>query len=237
MSCRHQRRMTVRNGGAWIVEDDNDSEYRFGSPPIGSLQGLDSDSRVIYVGTFSNLMFPAMRLGYLVLPKDLVPAFTEVRKSGNAFSSTLYQVAMNDFIREGHLARHIRRMRVLYGERRAALVEALREQLGDTLEVAGDAAGLQLTALLPPGVSDFEVSQRATRRGISIRHPSACYLRPPERGGVILGYGNVGPDAIRVGVHKLKATIGETDGLPRSARRHGRSNRQHRPAPRSCKQA
>ena len=219
------RRVSLLNwavrSGTWIIEDDNDSEYRFGVPPIASLQGLDSDARVIYVGTFSKLMFPAMRLGYLVLPKDLVVPFGEIRSAGDAFSSTLYQLVMNDFIREGHLARHIRKMRILYGERRSALVEAIRRYLGDRLEVVGDEAGLQLTALLPPGVSDLEVTQRATRRGISVRPLSACYLQAPERGGVILGYGNVGTEAIRDGVLKLRATLEEIDPAPlqRRARR------------------
>ena len=207
------RRMSLLNwavrNGAWIVEDDNDSEYRFEGRPISSLQGLDTDSRVIYVGTFSKLMFPAMRLGYIVLPKDLVQAFSEVRQAADAFSSTLYQLVMNDFIRGGHLARHARRMRVLYGERRKALMEALREHLGDTLEVIGDEAGLQLTALLPPGISDVVVSQRALKNGISVRPLSACYLGPHERGGLILGYGNVDVTAIERGVRRLKASIHE----------------------------
>jgi GntR family transcriptional regulator/MocR family aminotransferase len=219
MTMSAARRMSllswaVRNG-AWIVEDDNDSEYRFEGRPIASLQGLDTDSRVIYVGTFSKIMFPAMRLGYVVLPQDLVQAFSEVRQAGDTFTSTLYQLALNDFIREGHLARHIRRMRMLYSERRTALVEALREHLGDTLEVVGDEAGLQLTALLPPGISDVAVSQRALQRGISVRPLSACYLGQRARDGLILGYGNVDVAAIPEGVRRLKASIHDA-----RARRH-----------------
>ena len=221
------RRMSLLNWavrkGAWIIEDDNDSEYRFGVPPIASLQGLDSDSRVIYVGTFSKLMFPAMRLGYLVLPKDLVATFCEIRGAGDAFSSTLYQLVMNDFIREGHLARHIRKMRVLYRERRRTLIEAIQRYLGDQLEVIGAEAGLQLTALLRPGVNDLEVTRRATLKGISVRPLSACYLNPPARGGVILGYGNVDTDAIQAGVLKLAETLQEIEpGPPRLLRRRVR---------------
>jgi GntR family transcriptional regulator/MocR family aminotransferase len=219
------RRMSLLNwavlNGAWIVEDDNDSEYRFEGRPIASLQGLDPNSRVIYVGTFSRTVFPALRLGYVVLPKDLVPAFCEVRHAADAFPSTLYQLVMNDFIREGHLARHIRRMRMLYSERRAVLVEALRKHLGDMLEIVGDEAGMQLAALLPPGISDVAVSHQATRKGISIRPLSACYLSPHDRGGLILGYGNVDVDAIRDGVRKLKASIQETQVDHRPANRRG----------------
>ena len=219
------RRMSLLNWAvlnrAWIIEDDNDSEYRFKGHPIASLQGLDPNSRVVYVGTFSRTVFPAMRLGYVVLPKDLVPAFCEVRQAADAFSSTLYQLVMNDFIREGHLARHIRRMRMLYGERRAVLVEALRQHLGDMLEIVGDEAGMQLAALLPPGISDVAVSHQAARRGISIRPLSACYLGPHDRGGLILGYGNVDVDAIRNGVRMLRASIEETQVDHRLASRRG----------------
>ena len=127
--------------GAWIIEDDYDSEYRFGGRPIASLQGLDTDARVIYVGTFSKVMFPALRLGYVVVPKDLVDAFADARDATDQFSSTLYQAVMTDFIREGHLARHIRRMRMLYMERRTALVEAIRKQMDGQLEVIGARSG------------------------------------------------------------------------------------------------
>src|SRR5271156_1474240 len=102
--------------GAWIIEDDYDSEYRLEGRPIASLQGLDTDARVIYIGTFSKVMFPALRLGYMVVPEDLVAAFAAARDATDQFSSTLYQAVMADFIREGHFARHIRRMRVLYME-------------------------------------------------------------------------------------------------------------------------
>src|ERR1700733_7361640 len=156
--------------GAWIIEDDYDSEYRFGSRPIASLQGLDADARVIYVGTFSKVMFPALRLGYLVVPKDLARAFTAAREATDIFSSTLYQAVMTDFIREGHFARHIRRMRMLYAERRTVLVEAISKEMGDKLEVLGEQAGMHLVALLPPGVSDVAVSVKAAKRGVS--HPA-----------------------------------------------------------------
>jgi GntR family transcriptional regulator/MocR family aminotransferase len=118
MTMGATRRMLLLNwaarSGAWIIEDDYDSEYRFGSRPIASLQGLDTDGRVIYIGTFSKVMFPALRLGYVVVPKDLVHAFSAARDAADIFSSTLYQAVMTDFIHEGHFARHIRRMRMLW---------------------------------------------------------------------------------------------------------------------------
>lgn len=205
------RRMLLLNwavrSGAWIIEDDYDSEYRFGSRPIASLQGLDTDGRVIYVGTFSKVLFPALRLGYAVIPKDLVSAFSAARDAADVFSSTLYQVALTDFICEGHFARHIRRMRMLYMERRAALVNAIQIQMGDLLEVIGAEAGMHLVALVPPGVNDQAVSRNAAQRGISAMPLSSCYSKPPARGGLILGYGGTNAHQIRDGIRKLKMSV------------------------------
>ena len=197
---------TVRTGG-WIIEDDYDSEYRFGSRPIASLQGLDTDTRVVYIGTFSKVMFPALRLGYVVVPKDLVPAFCSARDAADVFSSTLYQVVMAEFIREGHFARHIRRMRMLYMERRRALAKAIRVHMGDMLEVIGAEAGMHLAAFLPPGTDDVAVSKNAALRGISATPLSTCYLSSPVRAGLILGYGGVNANQIRDGIRKLRLCL------------------------------
>jgi len=211
MTMSATRRMLLLNWavrtGAWIIEDDYDSEYRFGSRPIASLQGLDADARVIYVGTFSKVMFPALRVGYVVVPRDLVPAFSAARDAADVFSATLYQAVLTDFIREGHFARHIRRMRMLYMERRRALVRAIRAEIGDLLEVTGGEAGMHLTALLPPGTDDVAVSKRAAQKGISATPLSTCYLRPPARGGLILGYAGVNAHQIHDGIRKLKMSM------------------------------
>jgi GntR family transcriptional regulator/MocR family aminotransferase len=201
------RRMQLLNwamrSGAWIIEDDYDSEYRLEGRPIASLQGLDTDARVIYVGTFSKVMFPALRLGYVVVPKDLVEAFSTARDATDQFSSTLYQAAMTDFIREGHFARHIRRMRMLYMERRTALAGAIHKRMGDKLEVIGAEAGMHLVGLLPPSVDDGAISKRATEMGISAMPLSSCYAKPPVRGGLILGYGGTDARQIHEGIRKL----------------------------------
>jgi GntR family transcriptional regulator/MocR family aminotransferase len=205
------RRIVLLNwamrSGAWIIEDDYDSEYRFGSRPIASLQGLDSDGRVIYVGTFSKVMFPALRLGYVVVPKDLVAAFSAARDAADIFSSTLYQAVLADFIREGHFARHIRRMRMLYMDRRRALIKAIRIQMGDMLEVIGAEAGMHLVALLPRGTNDVAVSRKAAQRGISAIPLSTCYLEPPTRGGLVLGYGGANAHQIYDGIRKLRMSV------------------------------
>jgi len=194
----------TRNG-AWIVEDDYDSEYRFNGNPIAALQGLDGDGRVIYVGTLTKVMFPALRLGYVVIPKDLIPSFLNVRNANDTFSTpVLYQMAMTDFMREGHFSRHIKRMRAVYMERRRALAAAIRAQAGDYLEVVGDDAGMHLVALLPPGMDDVEIVGKAHQAGVRINALSQCYLSPPERGGLMLDYAvnNVQPVAARVDVLK-----------------------------------
>ncbi len=205
------RRMLLLNWaastGAWIIEDDYDSEYRFGSRPITSLQSMDSDERVIYIGTFSKVMFPSLRLGYMVVPSDLVPAFSAARDAADVFSSTLYQAVMTDFISEGHFARHLRRMRMLYMDRREVLVKAIRDQVGDMLEVVGAEAGMHLVALLPPSVDDVAVSREAARTGICAMPLSSCYLRRPARGGLVLGYGGADGPQIRDGVRKLRMSV------------------------------
>ncbi|HKT26615.1 PLP-dependent aminotransferase family protein [Dyella sp.] len=205
------RRMQLLNWaartGAWIIEDDYDSEYRFGGRPLASLQGMDTDDRVIYVGTFSKVMFPALRVGYIVVPKDLISAFAAVRDAFDTFSSTLYQAALTDFIRDGQFARHIRRMRALYLERHMALLEAIDQHMGGKLEVIGTHAGMQLTALLPRGVDDVALSIKTAKLGVSTRPLSICYAKPPKRGGVILGYSGTSVQEIREGVRKLRSCI------------------------------
>jgi GntR family transcriptional regulator/MocR family aminotransferase len=215
MTMSASRRMLLLNWavrtGAWIVEDDYDSEYRFESRPIASLHGLDTDARVIYVGTFSKVLFPALRLGYVVVPKDLIPAFAAARDAADIFSATLYQAVLADFIREGHFARHIRRMRMLYMNRRTALVKAIDLHMADRLEVVGAEAGMHLVALLPPGADDIAISRKAALNGISAAPLSTCYLQPPARGGLILGYGGANVHQIHHGIRKLRITIEACD--------------------------
>ncbi|MGA8037451.1 MAG: PLP-dependent aminotransferase family protein [Candidatus Acidiferrales bacterium] len=211
MTMNATQRMLLLNWassrGAWIFEDDYDSEYRFGERPIASLQSLDNTDRVIYIGTFNKVMFPSLRLGYVVVPKDLIEAFSSARDATDVFSSTLFQAVMTEFIREGHFARHIRKMRMLYMERRTTLVDTLKKEIGDKLEVIGTEAGMHLVALLACGVSDVAVIRRAAKAGISVMPLSFCYTKPPARGGLILGFGGVDERQIREGVRKLAACL------------------------------
>ena len=188
------RRMQLLNwaqsAGSWIIEDDYDSEYRFESPPISSLQGLDRNDRVIYIGTFSKVLFPSLRLGYIVIPEDLVEHFITIRTAMDIFPAYLYQEALSDFMSEGHFARHIRKMRLLYSERRTALVHSIREQFGPELEIHGTQAGMHLAVTLPSGYSDREIALRAAGKGLWLWPLSPSYLSKPARDGFILGFGN-----------------------------------------------
>ncbi|HEV2404611.1 MAG TPA: PLP-dependent aminotransferase family protein, partial [Ktedonobacterales bacterium] len=195
--------------GAWIVEDDNDSEYRFATASLASLQGHDRNGRVIYVGTLAKVMFPTLRLGFVVVPEDLVDSFLDVRNAiDTACTSVLYQMAMTDFIREGHFSRHITRMRAVYTDRRGAMVEALRTLADGLLEVAGDCAGLYVLARLPPGVDDAKLADAAAQMGLPVTALSRCFMNPPpDGGGLLLHYSNVSAAEIPAYVRSLKALI------------------------------
>jgi GntR family transcriptional regulator / MocR family aminotransferase len=137
----------------------------------------------------------------------LVQAFSTVRDAADIFSSTLYQAVLTDFIREGHFARHLRRMRTLYMVRRSVLVDAIHSQPGGMLQVIGAEAGMHLVALLPPGIDDRQVARQAARDGISAMPLSVCQLRKQSRGGLILGYGGTNTTEIQDGVKKLRASL------------------------------
>jgi GntR family transcriptional regulator / MocR family aminotransferase len=220
MTMDAARRMSLlkwaTQSGSWIIEDDYDSEFRFGSRPIASLQGLDTGARVIYIGTFSKVLFPALRIGYMVLPKDLVSFFSAGLDAAAIFSSTLYQAVLTDFIRQGHFARHIRRMRMLYIERRKALISAIGTYFERNVEGMGDDAGMHLVVLLPPRVNDVAVSREAADRGISAMPLSSCYIQSPKRRGLILGYAGVNPSRIREGAQKLAVILKHVHHLGRS---------------------
>jgi GntR family transcriptional regulator / MocR family aminotransferase len=203
----------ARHAGAWILEDDYNSEYRYESPPIAALQGLDRDARVIYAGTFSKVLSPALRLGYLVLPGDLIDRFAAVRYAMDISPPCFLQPVVADFLAEGHFGRHLRRTRKLYRERREALVEALRSELGKEVEIVGEQAGLHLVVLLPEGTDDRAISDHAAAEGLHVLALSACHLGPCPRPGLVLGYGGVGAGAMPGAVGRLRRVL---EGAPRS---------------------
>lgn len=192
---------------AWIVEDDFDSEYRYESKPIPALQGLDQNGRVIYVGTFSKVLFPSLRLGYLIVPEDLVDAFVAARWICDRSSPLVEQAALADFITEGHFAGHIRRMRALYMERRAVMMAIIRQDMGDILDTWDAEAGMHTVGFLPPGVEDSRVAEEAAKAGLNTLPVSSFALRPLSRGGLLLGYAGFRPDVIRKGMRELELII------------------------------
>jgi GntR family transcriptional regulator / MocR family aminotransferase len=197
----------AQDSGAWIVEDDYDSEYRYESMPVSSLQGLDANSRVIYIGTFSKVLFASLRLGYIVIPPDLVERFTAVRFAMDIFPSYLYQEVLTDFMGDGHFARHIRRMRVLYNERRAALVGMLREVYGERLEVHGAEAGMHITVTLPEGFRDREIAINAAKDKLWLWPLSPSYMSETPRQGFVLGFGSTPAEQIPQAVHQLQRVL------------------------------
>ena len=192
---------------AWVVEDDYDSEFRYAGRPLAALQGLDRDGRVIYLGTFSKVLFPSLRLGYLVVPPDLVDAFVAARAAIDRQTSTLMQAVVADFINEGHFLRHIRRMRTLYSERQETLLRAAQRDLGGALEVCPCATGLHLMGWLGDRRGDQKASQAAAQAGVEAPPLSSYCLERLERGGLLLGYAGSDGRQIRDAVRRLESVL------------------------------
>jgi GntR family transcriptional regulator/MocR family aminotransferase len=197
----------ANQNGAWIVEDDYDSEFRYRKKPLPSLQGLDAAGRVIYLGTFSKTLFPSLRLGFVVLPPELVEPFRRARSVVDGHSPVSEQAVLAEFIAGGHFARHIRRMRVLYEERQSVLVEAARRDLGGLLDVRPLDGGMHLVGWLPEGVDDVAVAEAAAERGVHVFPLSRCAIGKSQRRGLLLGYAALTPVQIREGVRKLAAAL------------------------------
>ena len=192
---------------AWIIEDDYDSEYRYASRPLGSLQGMDKTSRVIYTGTFSKVLFPSLRLGYIVVPEPLFQNFAVIRETLDIFSPTLYQHVLADFIREGHFARHLRKMRALYALRRDALLRSIQAHAKDLLFPCNIDAGLHTAAFLRGKIDDVELVRQATDQGIFSTALSTCYAGKTKRSGLILGFGGFNERAMQSAMQKLATLI------------------------------
>jgi GntR family transcriptional regulator / MocR family aminotransferase len=203
----------ARQSKVWIFEDDCDGEYRYTGRPISSLQGLDGEQRVIYTGTFSKVLFPSLRIGYMVAPPDLVDAFIKGRVMTDLHSATIPQAALADFIEEGHFARHLRRMRKLYAERQSCFVAAAKGDLAGLLDIAESGAGMHLMGWLPCGIDDRAAARAAWHRNLITAPLSAFSLRPVQRGALVLGYTAFDEREIRSGVRLLKAALSEVQGV------------------------
>ncbi|MBV8159250.1 MAG: PLP-dependent aminotransferase family protein, partial [Dyella sp.] len=187
------RRMALldfaRRHGAVIIEDDYDGEFRYGGRPLDALQTLDRDGLVFYVGTFSKSLFPALRLGYVVAPPWAMAALAQVRQISDWHGDVLAQDTLALFIAEGHLARHVRKMRRIYAERREALIDGLARHAGDLLTLQASDAGLHVAALLPPDLRAGDMVQRAAEQDLRIEALAGYAIGAMAPNGLVFGLG------------------------------------------------
>ena len=197
----------ARRHNAVIVEDDYDGEFHYGGRPLESLQGLDREGRIVYIGTFSRTVFPSLRIGYLISPASLVPAFTAAKWLSDLHSASLEQQTLAEFIDGGMYERHLRRLRRRNTARRAALLEAVRKYLGDRVEVSGEGAGAQVVLWPRNHVSEETAMADAAQRGVGIYGITHCFLRRPSRPGFLLGYARLSEREIREGIRLLAEVL------------------------------
>ena len=193
----------AKRRSALIVEDDYDGEFRYEGQPLESLQGLDQAGRVLYIGTFSRTVFSALRIGYLIAPKRLVPAFTAAKWLCDRHTASLEQQTLAEFISSGMYERYLRRVRRRNAARRRALLDSIRKYLGDRVDVAGDGAGAHVVLWLKPRVSEESVIAGALSRGVRVYGISPYFLTRPSRSGIMLGYSRMREAAIREGIRRL----------------------------------
>jgi len=199
----------ARRSGALIFEDDYDSEFRYAGRPVPALQGLDRQGLVIFSGSFSKVLFPSLRLGYLVLPPDLVEQFAAAKSVLNRHAPPFEQTVLCDFIVEGHFGRHLRRMREVYAERLSVLMESARRRLAGLLELSSVEAGLQTVGWLQPGIDSRAARRAAEARKVEVI-PLRVYSRGPvQREGLQMGFAAVDVQEIRRGVQQLAIALEE----------------------------
>jgi GntR family transcriptional regulator/MocR family aminotransferase len=219
------RRLAVlahaRAAGAWVIEDDYDSDVRFDGRPEPALQGLEAASgvppaarRVLYAGTFVRAMFPSLRLGYLIVPDSLIEAARALRLAMDGGESAVLQAAMAAFMAEGHLTAHLRAMRRLYAVRRAALEDSLRRHLGDCVDLWPAEGGMHLAAVLPPGTDDVALATAAGARGVAVAPLSPTCRRLP-RSGLLLGFAGWPPEVLERAVRALAPVVADALGSHR----------------------
>jgi GntR family transcriptional regulator/MocR family aminotransferase len=200
----------AEQGTGWIFEDDYDSEFRYVGRPIMSVQGLDERRRVIYSGSLNKLLFPAIRLAYIVVPEALVDPFGHAVVGTAGPAPTLSQAAAAEFISAGHLATHIRRTRERYRERRGVLLDALERELGGAFQVISADAGMHVAGWLAPGFDDVDIARRASERGLEVPALSTYYIADPARSGLLIHFARVAPPVITRAIESLAKCIAES---------------------------
>ena len=199
----------ARGSGALILEDDYDSEYRYSGHPVPALQGLDRNGLVLFMGTFSKVLFPSLRLGYLVIPPDLVDRIAAAKSITSRHAPVLEQAVLCDFITEGHFGRHVRRMRQVYAERLSVLLESARQRLTGLMEISDVEAGLQTAGRLRAGIDGESAANAAAARDVEVVPLSRYSRRTLARDGLQLGFAAVDTQEIRRGVRELAAALEE----------------------------
>jgi GntR family transcriptional regulator/MocR family aminotransferase len=205
--------------GAWIVEDDYDSEYRYFSRPLASLQSLDTTGRVVYIGTVSKTLLPALRMGYVILPESLVDAFGHARAVIDRQPAGVDQLVLADFIAQGWLERHIRQTRVRYLERQRALVDSIRQEIPELLDASPSDGGMYLVAWLKQGLTGATAANAADGAGVSSLPLSRFFIGPPRRDGLVLGYGAYDVPQIRTAVKTLSRALRDIKAVVRQRAR------------------
>jgi GntR family transcriptional regulator/MocR family aminotransferase len=212
MTMSLERRMALLNWasrtGAFVIEDDYDSEYRFQGHPLPAMQSLDRDSNVIVIGSFNKLLFPSLRIGYVVLPPSLVDVFRAFRYRTDFHNLSADQAVLCDFIADGHLGRHLRRMRDLYASRLGALIDGGKRYLKGLLEISDVRAGLYTAALLKNGMTSWQGEKAAAARNIEAIALDRYTLRSADPRGLVLGFAAFDEAAIRTGLSRLAAALG-----------------------------
>jgi GntR family transcriptional regulator / MocR family aminotransferase len=197
----------ARKHDVLVLEDDYDSEYQAAGKPIPALMSLDADERVIYLGTLNQLMFPSLSLGYLIVPLHMVALYRAARELAGAQLSRHIQAAVADFIDEGHLDRHVKRLRSLYSERRSVLVTELQKRFGDSVSIGSDSSGVFVLVRFNLGISEDELIDRAKLAGVGLMSSRSFYLRKTAECEFIMGFGSLDETQIRKGIRKLAAVL------------------------------
>ena len=204
----------ARRRGATLLEDDYDGEFRYEGRPIECLQSLDREGRVVYVGTASKILFPALRIGWVVVPPALVRSFEALKAIADTGTATLEQLAFADFVAEGHLDRHVRRARRGHAARRAALLEGVERELAGRATPIGTSAGVHVLLRFPalPARDVARLRSECRRRDVGVYPAAPFYARPPEAAELLLGYASLGEDEIREGIGRLREALDSIAG-------------------------
>jgi GntR family transcriptional regulator/MocR family aminotransferase len=196
----------AKRADAVIIEDDYDGEFRYEGQPVESLQGLDTEGRVIYIGTFSRTIFPALRIGYLIAPKSLVSVLTSAKWLSDRHTATLEQEALADFISVGAYERHLRRTRQKNARRREALLDSVHKHLGNRVRLTGHGSGAHVVLWPRRRISEKTVVAEAAAHNVGIYGISPYFLRQPDKAGLMLGYSRMKEHDIREGIRRLANT-------------------------------